>query len=272
MSDYFYHGTTKKAVIAFGSLFNDIYVARYNSDGSEKERVKVPLSYMSKQKFISRLQQNPDLDNDFYMNLPRMSFEFTSFIYDSSRKLNSFEKTLGYSGDSFKYRYGKVPYNINFILHIFAKNTDDVLQIMEQILPWFGPEYSVNIKMLNPTDVSVDVPFIIQGVSYDEDVEESDFETRKTVSASIEFNCKLYYYGNVTEMDFGATGGTSGFGDNVLIPEGMIGKVLASVYDIDSTTPFETLETGLTGAVSATSFSVTASNQTYLIYGNRTFS
>jgi len=273
MYEYFYHSITKKAVVAFGSLFNDIHIARFNSDGSEKERIKVPLSYMTKQKFISRLEQDPSLNNPYYMALPRMSFEFANLTYDASRKNDSIQKSISKGTDSFySFRYGRIPYNLTFMLHIFAKNTDDALQIMEQILPWFGPEYSVNIKMLNPTDVSVDVPFIIQGVSYDEDVEESDFETRKTVSASIEFNCKLYYYGNVTEMDFGATGGTSGFGDNVLIPQGMVGKVLASVYDIDSTTPFETLETGLTGAVSATSFSVTASNQTYLIYGNRTFS
>ena len=109
MYEYFYHSITKKAVIAFGSLFNDIYVARYNADGSEKERIKVPIAYMTKQKFISRLNQNPTLQNDFYMSLPRMAFEFSSLIYDSSRKNATFQKSFSYIDNIYSYRFGTVP-------------------------------------------------------------------------------------------------------------------------------------------------------------------
>lgn len=274
MYEYFYHSITKKAVVAFGSLFNDIHIARFNSDGSEKERVKVPLSYMTKQKFISRLKQDPSLNNPYYMALPRMSFEFANLTYDASRKNDSIQKSISKGTDSlYSFRYGRIPYNLTFMLHIFAKNTDDALQIMEQILPWFTPEYSVNIKMVNPTDMSVDVPFIIQNVTYDEDVEDTDFETRKSVSITIEFYSKLFYYGPTKKLPYGATGGTGGIGDGVLIPEGMVGKVIASVYgNTDTDFLLETLETNLTGNVSAETYSPTADNQTYLVYGNRVFS
>lgn len=272
MYEYFYHNITKKAVVAFGSLFNDIYIARYDSSGRETERVKVPLSYMTKQKFISRLNQDPSLNNPFHSSLPRMSFEFSNLVYDPSRKNDSLQRSISQRNSIYSFRYGRIPYNLTFMLHIFSKNTDDALQIMEQILPWFTPEYSVNIKMVDPTDLSVDVPFIIQNVTYDEDVEESDFESRKTVSIDIEFYSKLFYYGPTRELSFGATsgpGGETGFAPGVLIPEGMIGKVISSTYELDGTESLQTIETGLTGNVSPLNFSLTASNQIYVVYGKQ---
>jgi len=276
MYEYFYHSITKKAVVAFGSMFNDIYIARYNSDGTEKERMKVPLSYMTKQKFVSRLKQNPELTNDFYMSLPRMAFEFTTLIYDASRKNDNFQKTVGGSNNLYAFRYGRVPYNLTFMLHVFAKNTDDALQILEQIIPWFTPEYSVNVKMVNPTDMSVDVPFIIQNVTYDEDVEDSDFQSRKTVMVTIEFVSKIFYYGPTKSMPLGATSATGGydgganggggFGPNVVIPQGMIGKVITSAYEFRSDVPFMTMEMGLTGNVNPSNSSPTGSDQTYVVW------
>jgi hypothetical protein len=274
MYEYFYHSITKKAVVAFGSLFNDIYIARFDSSGNETERVRVPLSYMTKQKFISRLNQDPSLNSPFYMSLPRMSFEFSNLIYDSSRKNDSFQKSLSQNNSIYSFRYGRVPYNMTFMLHIFAKNTDDALQIMEQIIPFFTPEYSVNVKMVDPTDLSVDLPFVIQNITYDEDNEDTNFENRKTVIVDIEFYAKLFYYGPTKQLSFGATGGT-GFGAGVQIPEGMIGKVVIDFFggttgDIlsgDSDLALQTIETGLTGNVSPDSFSLTATNQSYIVYG-----
>lgn len=276
MFEYFYHSITKKAVVAFGSLFNDIHIARYNSNGTERERVKVPLSYMTKQKFISRLTQNPELTNDLYMSLPRMAFEFSTFIYDSSRKNDSMQRVFSGSNNSYSFRYGRVPYNVTFMLHAFAKNTDDCLQILEQILPWFTPEYSVNVKMVNPTDMSVDVPFVIQNVTYDEDVEDSNFDGRKTVTMTIEFISKLFYYSPTSKLSLGATsasggydGGTAGgggFGPGVVIPQGMIGKVVTSSYELDSNFSFSTLEMGLTGNVNPINFSSTGTDQTYIVW------
>ena len=275
MYEYFYHNITKKAVVAFGSLFNDIHIARFDSNGNETERVRVPLSYMTKQKFLSRLKQDPSLNNPFYMSLPRMSFEFANLIYDSSRKNDSFQRSLSQNNSGYSFRYGRVPYNLTFMLHIFAKNTDDALQILEQILPWFTPEYSVNVKMVNPTDMSVDLPFVIQNVTYDEDAEDTSFDTGTTVIVDIEFYAKLFYYGPTKQLPFGATGGT-GFASGVQIPSGMIGKVVTGIFNTDvfgevqsgvTGLEIQTLELGLTGNVSPLNFSPTASNQTYLVYG-----
>jgi hypothetical protein len=250
MADHFYHSITKKAVIAFGSLFNDIYVVRYNSDGSEKERFKVPLMYMTKQKFLSRVQTSPDLANQIEIKLPAMSFEFNQFVYDAARKNNSFQKTVQKDTNNDYYvRYGRVPYNLNFILNIVAKNTEDALQIIEQILPWFTPEYSVTVKMVNPTDMSVDVPFVIQNIVYEEEVEDSDFQDRKLVTVSVEFTSKLFYYGALTKLPLAATGATSSnfYGSSVEVPKGMIGKVVNVFEDFDSGMTFQTLTIGVTG-------------------------
>lgn len=275
MYEYFYHSITKKAVVAFGSLFNDIYVARYDSSGNETERVRVPLSFMTKQKFISRLNQDPELTSPFYMSLPRMCFEFSNMVYDSSRKNDTFQRSLSQNNSVYSFRYGRVPYNLTFMLHIFAKNTDDALQIMEQVIPWFTPEYSVNVKMVNPTDMSVDLPFVIQNITYDEDAEDTNFESRKTVMVDIEFYAKLFYYGPTKQLSFGATG-QSGFASGVQIPEGMVGKIVTGLFDTSqfdnvksgiTGLEMQTLETGLTGTVSPFTYSTTASDQTYLIYG-----
>lgn len=274
MFEFFYHQITKKAIVAFGSMFNDIYIARYENDGTEKERMRVPLSYMSKQKFITRLNQNPDLANNFYNSLPKMSFDFNLFSYDASRKNDTFQKSLYKKDSEFYYRYGRVPYVIKFNLNIFTKNTEDILQILEQIFPWFSPEYSVNIKMVNPTDMSVDVPFIIKSVTYEDNVADTGFDAdRKVVSSTIEFDCKLFYYGPTRKLS-SAPDGSTACGENVSIPEGMIGKVITSVFTPGVEEPFMTAVTGITGNVDASNFDLGlsgASAQYYMIYTKHPF-
>lgn len=271
MSNHFYHSITKKAVIAFGSLFNDMYVSRYNSDGSEKERVKVPLFYMTKQKFLTRILANPDLLGSVSYSIPAMSFEFNLFSFDASRKNDTFQKTLykKTNGD-YLFRYGRTPYNVTFVLNVFSKNTEDVLQILEQILPWFNPEYSVNIKMLDPTDMSVDVPFVIQNINYDENVEETDLpeSDRKLANLTIEFTCKLFYYGPLQKLDAAATGATQGIGDSY-VPKGMIGKVITTTRNMDNGMAFESILVGVTGGANPETFDPSlssSSDQTYIVY------
>lgn len=273
MFEFFNHQITKKAIVAFGSMFNDIYIARYNADGTEKERIKVPLSYMSKQKFISRLNQNPDLQNNFYNALPRMSFEFNLFTYDATRKNDTFQRSLYRKDSEVYYRYGRVPYVIKFNLNVFTKNTEDILQILEQIFPWFAPEYSVNVKMVNPTDMSVDVPFILKSVTYQDNVADTAMDAdRKVILSTLEFDCKLFYYGPTRKLN---TKGLSGSSGNIEIPEGMIGKVVTSVFTTGVDEPFMTLETGLTGDVNINNFDLGlsgASAQYYMIYTKDPFS
>jgi len=273
MFEFFNHQITKKAIVAFGSMFNDIYVARYETNGTEKERIKIPLSYMSKQKFISRINQNSTLQNNFYNALPRMSFDFSLFSYDASRKNDTFQRSLYRKDSEVYYRYGRVPYIVKFNLNVFTKNTEDMLQILEQIFPWFAPEYSVNIKMVNPTDMSVDVPFILKSVTYEDNVVDTQMDAdRKVIIATFEFDCKLFYYGPTRKLD---TNGLSGSTGDMAIPEGMIGKVITSLFTPSVDEPFMTLETGLTGNVNINNFDLGlsgASAQYYMIYTKDPFS
>ena len=149
---HFYHEKTKKAVALFGRLFNNLYVVRQNSSGAVISQVKVPLSYAPKQKFLERIRENPDLTNDtkVAIKLPRMSFEITAITYDAARQLAKVGNftTVASTGDNTKRQkfFNPVPYNINFQLNVFTKSQDDALQVVEQILPTFNPQYALTIK------------------------------------------------------------------------------------------------------------------------------
>ena len=270
ITEYFYHGTTKKAVIAFGSLFNDMFIARFNADGTEKERVRVPLSYASKQKFITRLEQNPDLLNDIEVYAPRISFEFDTITYDSTRKNDSMTRTYGINSGNYHYRFGRVPYTLSFKLHFFGKNTDDCLQIFEQIVPWFTPDYSITIKNLDPTDTSHDMTIILDSVQY-EDNYEGTFDDRKLVTMTLDFTVKTFYYGPVKKLEnkyvSGVTGGT-------LVPEGMIGKALIGVFAYQSDEEFvrlETIQAGITAGFDFANINNDVAESVYITFTNRIF-
>ena len=151
---HFYHSKTKKAVALFGRLFNNIYVIRKNSSGAVISQVKVPLSYAPKAKYLERIRENPDLSGDsrVAIKLPRMSFEITSIAYDPQRqlaKVGNFSTIATDGGVKSKQKFfNPVPYNINFQLNAYAKSQDDALQIVEQILPTFNPQYALTIKIL----------------------------------------------------------------------------------------------------------------------------
>jgi|688.fasta_scaffold01681_9 hypothetical protein len=203
MSDYYYHNTIRKVVVAFASLFDNIYVSRKGADGSEIERIKVPISYGPKQKFLSRLDRiGKDFEQKIVLEsyLPRLSFEIGNLQYDSSRKLNSIQKTVALSSDNDLYRrLEKVPYNLSLSLNIMSKTMDDNLQIIEQILPMFGPEFTFTIKAVEPTDMDVDIPLVFSSttMSDGDDGSYGDYGTRKITISNIQFTAKMYLYGPV---------------------------------------------------------------------------
>ena len=203
---HFYHEKTKKAVALFGRLFNNIYVIRKNSSGAAISQVKVPLSYAPKQKFLERIRENPDLNDDtkVAIKLPRMSFEITSIAYDATRQLakTTTFNTTSSSADVNKRQkfFTPVPYSINFQLNAYAKSQDDALQIVEQILPTFNPQYSITIKPFAteyPTLLE-DIPVIIQGVAFSDDFEGA-MEQRRTIIYSMDFEMKLSYHGPIAD-------------------------------------------------------------------------
>ena len=198
---HFYHEKTRKAVALFGKLFNNLYVLRKNSSGGVVSQVKVPLSYAPKSKYLERIRENPDLTSDtkVAIKLPRMSFEITAFSYDNQRQLsktNNFTR-FGTADTNRNKFYTDVPYVLSFQLNIYAKTQDDALQIVEQILPTFNPQYSVTMKPFSSyPDVLEDVPVTILGVSFSDDFE-GELGARRTLIYTIDFEMRIKYHGAV---------------------------------------------------------------------------
>ncbi len=203
LGQYFYNESLRKAIIAFGSLFNDIYITRKNSAGTDVQSLKVPLAYGPKQKFMVRLDADPNLDQKIAITLPRIGFEIAGFDYDPSRKLNRIIKRKKVSNTEDKKlkqmstQHSPVPYNLNFEMFVMTKNSDDGIQIVEQILPFFQPEYTVTIKEVPEMDVIRDVPIVLNNISY-EDTYTGSFTERRAIIYTFNFVAKAYVYGPVT--------------------------------------------------------------------------
>jgi hypothetical protein len=195
---HFYHRITRKMVVAFGTLFNNIRLVRYNKAGTtEIERINIPLQYSQKEKFFQRITQDPDLNMQVQMTLPRMSFDLTSITYDPLRKRSLFSE--GYSVDSSTSikTMRATPYNFDFTLQIYVRNTEDGTQIVEQILPYFNPDYNVTIDLLGLSDQKVDVPFILNSINYDVEDLGGPTPTRVLVW-TLTFTAKGYMFGPIT--------------------------------------------------------------------------
>jgi len=185
--------------IAFGQLFNNIQIKRKDSSGSTIQSIRVPLAYAPKEKFLTRLDQQPDLDNrEFAITLPRMSFEIASIEYDASRKLNRLQKfkkvKTSAEGKVLDFNYMPVPYNISYTLNVFTATAEGGLQIIEQILPYFQPDYTVTINAIPNLDIKRDVPIILNSVNY-EDSYSGDYTTRRAVIYTLTFTAKTYLFG-----------------------------------------------------------------------------
>jgi len=196
----FYFGTIRKYVIAFGNLFNDIYVQRLDSNGNRIQTLAVPLAYGPKEKWLVRLVQDPNLDADVAITLPRMGFEITSLTYASQRKLSSTIKNSRLKTsdlDRVETQFVPVPYDINILLSIFVRNADDGAQIVEQIVPYFRPEFVTNVRLIPEMGIVSDTPVVLQDVSI-EDTYEGDFDTRRALIYNMNFSMKAYFYGPVS--------------------------------------------------------------------------
>lgn len=199
---YFYHEKIRKCVAIFGRMFNDVYVLRKDASGKTISQVKVPLSYAPKRKYLDRIRENPDLyeDQKVALKLPRMSFEITNFAYDTSRQLtktSTFKNTGSDPGSRQKF-FPPVPYTINFQLNIYAKSQDDALQCVEQIIPYFNPQYTLTIKPFGDEypEFKEDIPIIIQGLSFQDDFEGS-LESRRTIVYALDFEMKVSFHGPI---------------------------------------------------------------------------
>ena len=199
-----YHELIRKTIVAFGTLFNDLYIYRRSSTGKINQKMKVPLAYGPNQKFLARIDQDSTRGADNVkttaLTLPRIGFELTGLTYDPSRKLNriqKFKKVKGADSKSLSNVYMPVPYNVSFTLFTMAKNSEDALQIVEQILPMFQPDYTVSLNVMPQLDIVRDVPIILNDVTY-EDSYDGAFTERRVLMYTLSFTAKMYLYGPVT--------------------------------------------------------------------------
>ena len=215
----FYHQSIRKYVIMFGNMFNDIVVRRLDPNGVSLQTVNVPLAYGPKEKFLVRITQDPNLDQQVAIQLPRMGFEMTTLAYDGVRRLGGSTRNVKVADDKNKldFTYVPVPYDMNFSLYAYVRNADDGAQIMEQIVPYFGPEWTNQVRLIPQMSLIQDIPTTLNTVSI-EDTYEGDFNTRRAIIYTFDFTVKGYFYGPVrrqgiikrSQIDFGiVTGNTS---------------------------------------------------------------
>jgi len=200
MFEVFYNQTIRKMTVAFGSMFNNVYATRLNSDGTTAAHVRVPLGYGPKDKWVRRLrEQNPldDDSNETSITLPRLSFEMTSLTYDPDRKKNTIQKRFlkGTQNEKIMRNYVEVPYDIEFSVSAMVKFMEDGLSIMEQILPYFTPEFTVTINF-NDINQKVDVPIVLNSVNVNEEYE-GDFDTRRLITFDMNFTAKTRVFGPI---------------------------------------------------------------------------
>jgi hypothetical protein len=199
-NNIFYHQATRKTIVAFGTLFSGIKLLR--SKNGVEQTIAVPIAYAPKEKWIVRIEQDSTLENHTYTVLPKMSFEITGMSYDPSRKTNrmsSITATRSVAGSAVATQmYSPVPYNIDISLYALTKTQEDGLQIVEQILPYFTPEYTMVINSLSEMNVNTDVPIILNSVSVD-DQYDGDFETRRFITYTMNFTLKTMLFGPVND-------------------------------------------------------------------------
>ena len=195
---YFYHQTSRKMVVAFGSLFNNIEVRRTDSNDAVTEVVKIPLSYGPKDKMLVRISQDPSLNPKVALTVPRMGFELTSMTYDGARKLNTMGRNVKKGTTGLKKQFNPVPYNWDFSLYVFVKNAEDGTQILEQILPFFTPDFTVTMTLISGMTVKMDIPLVLNSVT-SEDSYEGDFASRRSIIWTLSFLMKGFLYPSVTD-------------------------------------------------------------------------
>jgi hypothetical protein len=198
--NHFYYRTIRRNVVAFGTIFKDIQMITYKKDTyDEIQRINVPLSYAGKENFLTRLLGNPDLHKPTQIVLPRMSFEMTGLEYDSTRKLssylNSYSRIPGNNNEA-NQQYSGVPYNITFELNIYIRNVEDGTQIVEQILPYFNPDYTLSMSFVDQMNATRDVPIILDEVKYDPEYQGTEPTTR-ILTWTLTFKMKTWFFGPI---------------------------------------------------------------------------
>ncbi len=194
LGTYYYHHIIRKTIIAFGTVFNQIYIKHQDANDEIYSELRVPLAYGPTQKFLARLTQQADLNKPVQITLPRMSFEMTSIRYDPARKASVTQSFKASDGQNLKKVYMPVPYNIGFELSIMCKLNDDALQIIEQILPYFQPAFTITVNLLDTLGENKDIPIVLNSITMNDDYE-GNFQTRRSLIYTLRFTAKTFLFG-----------------------------------------------------------------------------
>ena len=198
LSDPFYFQFIRRYTVLFGSLFDNIRIIRDNSDGKMIDLIKVPITYGPKDKMLARVEQDPNIDRPTAIQLPVMSFEMSGIEYDPARKLPATNRVVASSTstESMSVQYTPVPYNIGYTLHIYVKNAEDGLKIVEQILPFFTPDYTLKVNLIPEMNIVTDIPIILDRTEL-ADTYEGSFKERRALIWTLNFALKGYIYGPI---------------------------------------------------------------------------
>jgi len=203
LGTYFYHEIIRKTIVSFGTLFNNIYIRHEDKNNNVVDETKVGLSYGPMQKFLAKIEQQADLKKPIAITLPRMSFEMVSLQYDPTRK-TSVTQTFRACDESgnVKKVYMPVPYNIGFELSIYSKLSDDALQIVEQILPFFQPSFNLTLDLIDSIGEKKDIPIVLDSIDMQDDYE-GDFTVRRALIYTLRFTAKSYLFGPIADSTEG---------------------------------------------------------------------
>jgi hypothetical protein len=199
MANIFYNRALRKYVIGFGNLFNDITLVRYNPDYSEAQRMIVPIVYAPKEDYVTRLETDPSLDKKTQVTLPRMSFELLGFNYDASRKQNSNVKQFAQTSAGLVSQYNPVPYNFDFNLYLYVRNIEDGTQIIEHILSYFTPDYTMKLNMIPEMGIVKEIPVVLNSTSQDIDYEGNYERDTRVIIWTLTFTVKGYIFGKISD-------------------------------------------------------------------------
>lgn len=202
LGNYYYHQIIRKTIIAFGTLFNDIHIQHKDENDNTISDMKVPLAYGPVQKFLARIEQQSNLNKPIQITLPRMTFEMVSISYDPTRKSSVTQSFKAHEGENIKQVYLPVPYNIGFELKLLTKLNDDALQVIEQILPFFQPAFTLTVDLLDSIGEKRDIPVVLNSVNF-EDNYEGDFMTRRALIYTFNFTAKTNLFGPISDSTDG---------------------------------------------------------------------
>lgn len=199
----FYYSLIRKYVILTGTLFNNIHISRTDTSGNQTALIKVPIAYAAKDKMLARVLGDPDIQIETAVTpLPLISFEITNMFYDGDRKLNTIGRiaTNDTNNNKLKYQYNPVPYNINFSVYVYAKNTEDGTKIIEQVLPFFTPDWTTTVNLIPEMNVTMDIPIILNRINYS-DSYDGDYKKRRAIVWELQLTLKGYLYGPVIKSN-----------------------------------------------------------------------